>query len=297
MTIADWLILSTNQLKAAGIATARLDSLVLLEDQLGIDRARLLAHPERIISANDKNVLTTQLESRSGHLPLAYVRQKTEFYGRSFRITSDVLEPRPESETMIDMLKNLVAQPSLMNSLLNTTNTPLKSLESPVAVLQTSNTIRIADVGSGSGALGITAKLELPNCEVDLLEIDKLALIVAESNVVLHTLSISVIKSDLLLNSSNKYDILMCNLPYIPDDFRINIAASHEPKVAIFGGPDGLSLYRRLFSDMPKLQHSPLYVLTEALPSQHAELSAIASKNNYQLVKADDFIQLYKKIG
>ena len=152
---------------------------------------------------------------------------------------------------------------------------------------------RIADVGAGSGALGITAQFEMPDASVELLEIDDAAIEVARMNVVNHTLTIPVIKSDLLNQSTQDYDVLLCNLPYVPDDFHINTAALHEPKIALFGGPDGLNLYRALFSDMQNLQYKPLYILTEALPPQHLELQAIASSHGYHLIQSDDFIQVF----
>ena len=83
-----------------------MDALVLLEDVLGIDRARLLAEPDMEISSAQLAELKKLLNQRAKHVPLAYVRGKTEFYGREFVITPAVLEPRPESETMIDLLKS-----------------------------------------------------------------------------------------------------------------------------------------------------------------------------------------------
>jgi release factor glutamine methyltransferase len=267
MTTGIWLAKSTQKLTQAGVGTARLDALVLLEDVTGRDRAWLLAHPEQEISADELAKLDKLLTRRATHEPLAYVRGRTEFYGRDFKITPAVLEPRPESETMIDLLKKL---PDL----------PPKPM--------------VADIGTGCGAIGITAALELTNIEIDLLEIDPKAIKVAKMNVDKFTLSISVIKSDLLDAAAKQYDVLLCNLPYVPDDFRINRAASHEPAIAIFGGADGLDLYRRLFQQINTLKNKPLYILTESLPPQHAALADIATVADYRLLKVDDFIQVFK---
>lgn len=278
MTIAAWLKRSIAKLKAAGIATARLDALVLLENRLGIDRAHLLAHPELKITERDKNVLNHQIDKRAEHQPLAYLLGRTEFYGRDFIITPAVLEPRPESETIIDLLKELV-------------------LEAPEFAKRPHGApnISIADVGAGSGALGITAKLELPGISVDLLEIDERAIGVAKKNVIKHATSISVITSNLLRQAPRSYDILLCNLPYVPDSFQVNPAAMREPKIAIFGGPDGLDIYRHLFKDIQNIQQKPLYILSEALPPQHAQLADIAKRHGYRQVKHEDFIQLFAK--
>ena len=265
MNVATWLAQAQQQLSK--ISTARLDALVLLEDCSGKDRGWLLAHPEHELSDEQVAKLKKLLARRALHEPLAYLRGHTEFYGRDFVISAAVLEPRPESETMIDLLKKL---PKL----------PTKP--------------RIADVGTGSGALGITAASELPKATVELLEIDPEALKIAKRNVDKLSTGISALPSDLLAGSSQNYDVLLCNLPYVPDDFHINTAALHEPGLALFGGPDGLDVYRRLFEQVRDLQKQPLYILTEALPTQHAALQQIAEAHGYDLSQTDDFIQVFE---
>jgi release factor glutamine methyltransferase len=129
---------------------------------------------------------------------------------------------------------------------------------------------------------------------VDLLEIDPKAAQIAKINVEKHTTNISVIRSDLLEASAQDYDVLLCNLPYVPDNFTINQAAMQEPRLAIFGGPDGLDIYRRLFDQVRKLKHQPLYILIESLPPQHSALEAIAADAGYGLRSEDDFIQAFR---
>jgi release factor glutamine methyltransferase len=87
---------------------------------------------------------------------------------------------------------------------------------------------------------------------------------------------------------------LLCNLPYVPDNFTINPAAMREPKIAIFGGPDGLDLYRQLFKQIKDLKLQVKYILTESMPPQHSQLEEIAEKNGYKQIKEDDFIQLFE---
>lgn len=281
MTNSQWLRIATAKLQRAGIGTARLDSLVLLEDITGLDRAKLLAEPDLELSASQQAKLKKLLNRRATHEPLAYVRGQTEFYGRKFILSPAVLEPRPESETMIDCLKALpVFQASAAG--------PGPKTGKP------GRPVRLADVGTGSGALGITAKLELPDIEVQLLDIDSEALKIAKINVDKFTLKISSLKTDLLSGSSCDYDILLANLPYVPDDYQINQAAAREPRLAIFGGPDGLDLYRKLFHQLKNLAVEPLYILTEALPPQHAALRRLAGQAGYRLRRADDFIQVFE---
>ncbi len=280
MTVSQWLTIATKQLEAAGIGTARLDSLVLLEDCSGIDRAKLLAEPEHELSTKQRAQLKKVLNQRAKHVPIAYIRGRTEFYGREFVINPAVLEPRSESETMIELLKELAT------SDLRTENQHSSGLRRDARVC-------IADVGTGSGALGITAQLELPDSQVELLDIDPEALKVAKVNVDKFTLLIPVTKSDLLYGATQNNDILLCNLPYVPDDYQINLAALHEPRVAIFGGPDGLDLYRKLFDQIKMVVNKPLYILSESLPPQHETLTGIANESGYKLVTKEDFIQIF----
>ncbi|MCA9379412.1 peptide chain release factor N(5)-glutamine methyltransferase, partial [Candidatus Dojkabacteria bacterium] len=245
MTVNQYLLDATRKLEQAGVGTARLDALVLLEDITGHDRSHLLANPDIQISTAQDAKLTKLLSRRAKHIPLAYIRGTTEFYGKNFVITPAVLEPRPESETMIELLTTL---PNLPQN------------------------ARLADVGTGSGALGIIAKLNHPNWSVELLEIDENALKIAQMNVDKYTMDTSVIRSDLLSESKQDNDVLLCNLPYVPDGYQINTAASHEPSIAIFGGPDGLAVYRKLFEQLRGVAKRPLYLLFESLPPQHAAL-------------------------
>ena len=288
MRIEDWLKESEQYLSSHDVPTARLDALVLLEDSTGKERSWLLAHPEYDLSASQVASLQNLLSRRASHEPLAYVRGKIEFYGREFIVTSAVLQPRPESETMIDLLKQLPLFTGKEGHM-STQNRDLPARSNNAA-----KTVKIADIGAGSGALGITAALELPNTSVELLEIDENAIEVAKMNVDLFTITISVIKSNLLANSKQAYDVLLCNLPYVPDSHTVNKAARHEPDIALFGGPDGLDLYRKLFRQIDDLENKPLYILSEALPPQHAKLVEIALKSGYKQLKSADFIQVFE---
>ena len=81
--------------------------------------------------------------------------------------------------------------------------------------------------------------------------------------------------------SPNAYDVVLANLPYVPSYYRINEAAGREPRVAIFGGGDGLEVYRRLFTQLANSYNKPQFVLTEAMPPQHARLADIAASAGF----------------
>ena len=277
MTISTWLKEAVIVLQQSGIQTARLDALILLGDETGYERGYLLAHPELNLSESKTTKLKKLLSVRAQHMPLAYIRGKAEFYGREFIVGPGVLVPRPETEAMVELFNQL------MNDLIS------RQLLPPDG-----KAWRVADVGTGSGALGITAALEQPKALITLLEIDESAIDIAKANVISLSTDVGIQKSDLVQGIADCFNILLCNLPYVPDDFPINQAASHEPSIAIFGGIDGLDLYRRLFDQIKIVANKPLYILTEALPQSHNVLTAIAIEFGYQLAKTNDFVQLFR---
>jgi release factor glutamine methyltransferase len=260
-----WLKAAVKQLESAGIGTARLDALVLLEDCLNTNRAQILASQDQPLTEEQYDDLKHKLARRARHEPLAYIRGRTEFYGRDFIVNNHVLEPRPETETMITLLKQL----------------------------SYSQHPKLADIGSGSGALGITAALELGLDAVYLHDIDPKTLEVAQQNAAMHNVKAEFVQTNLINNYNADYEILLCNLPYVPDNFAVNLAAGHEPKIALFGGPDGLDLYRELFAQIDNLSFKPALILTESLPPQHDKLAQLAKTHGRKLITSEDFIQVF----
>jgi release factor glutamine methyltransferase len=153
MTVAEWLVSSMVRLKAAGVDAPRTDCLVFLCDALHTEKSWVHSHPEQVLTKRELKTLNGWLKRREQREPLAYIRGFVEFYGRNFIVNKQVLIPRSESEGFIDLLK---------------------SFELPNA--------SIADIGTGSGCLGITAKLEIPDARVDLYDIDRGALRIANQN-------------------------------------------------------------------------------------------------------------------
>lgn len=262
-----WLAAATRQLRDAGVTTARLDCLVLLEDATGLSRIRILS-ADSDLSVAQLRKLDQYIARRSLHEPLAYIRGKSEFYGNEFSITKHVLEPRPESEAIIDFLKRV----------------------------STGNQTVIVDIGTGSGALAITAKLLFPHCRVIAIDIDRRCLDIAAQNSQKHHATIELLCSDLLkdIDSALLADsIVLANLPYVPNDYPLNEAAKHEPQQAIFSGTDGLSLYKSLFQQLHDITHKPSSIIVESLPSQHAALTDIADEAGFQMSASEDFVQLF----
>jgi release factor glutamine methyltransferase len=287
MTIKNWLVSSQNILHKAAISSDRLDCLILLEDATQKDRAWLLAHPEVELAelgaiGPTYHKLQSQIERRARHEPLAYIRSKTEFYGREFMVNNHTLEPRPETETMIELFLNLAKDSGLGT-----------------------RDFTVVDVGTGSGAIAITAKLELPDATVYATDIDKKCIETAKQNAGKLTADVTFLQGNLLepiLSTTYHLPptklVILANLPYVPDSHTINQAAMFEPRHAIFGGVDGLDLYREMFTQLTNLKskvHNPkaIQIFTESLPFQHTELATIAKSHGFKLHKTEDLIQVF----
>lgn len=274
MDVKKWLTVATKTLEPES-GTAQLDAEVILAFVLNVDRSWIHAHHEEIISDKHLVTLNNFLKRRALHEPLAYILEKTEFYGRAFYITNGVLVPRPESETMIDLCKKHCTSSKLDDFLL-------------------------IDVGTGSGALIISAVLETQITNALAIDIDEKCLEVTKKNIASYKLNINLTNGDLLSpliedNLANKHLFILANLPYVPDKYAINVEARNEPSHAIFGGSDGLDLYRKLFQQLDDLNPSSITLFTESLPMQHEGLKNIALGHHFIEIETEDFIQVFSR--
>lgn len=254
------------KLQKADVPNGRTDCLVLLADLFDKDKSWVHTHPEYELDDLHVRELEYKLNKRAERVPLAYIRGFTEFYKRQFTVNSRVLIPRPESESFITLLQEL-------------------QIETPA----------IADIGTGSGCIGITAALEIPNATVHLYDIDSEALAIAHHNARMYDCKLSYYESNLLENLQPGYDVLLANLPYVPNDFITSPEIEREPALALFSGKDGLSHYRAFWSQIETVPSIPKYVLTESLEEQHEAVAAFASEAGYTLIKTDVLVQLFKR--
>lgn len=214
----------------------------------------------------------------------AYQKGVQDFYGRDYIITPDVLIPRPETEQMIDAVLSLAGKPYLPGVKPTERQVP----EKPV----------IYDVGTGSGCIAITLKKELPEAEIVATDISEKALEVTKKNAELHNVHITTIISHLLQNVKHKHlptpNIIVANLPYVDEnwDWLDKEALSAEPSIALYAEDGGLELIKELIIQSAEL--AVPYLLLEADPSQHAQITAFAKKNKYELYETRGFILGYK---
>lgn len=214
---------------AAHIDCPRLSAQVLLAHVLGVGRLDMLLEHSAPVSLEVRSEFETLAVRRCAGEPVAYLIGHKEFYGHSFVVNSDVLIPRPETEGMIDMLRDFV------------------SIESMFIC---------ADIGTGSGALAVTAALDFPLMQFVATDISWSALRVACKNAETHNVvrQISFVQTSLLDSIDvGALDIVLANLPYVPAADAMNLSrevSAYEPVGALFGGFDGLDWYRRLAMSM-----------------------------------------------
>ena len=193
MTITEWLAQATYELKSADIESARLDAELILAHTVRQPRTYIHAHGSDELNPRHEDIANARLELRLDHTPVAYIVGHREFYGRKFKTTPAALIPRPESEDFIELLATIMPK-----------NLPLVP-----------TTLHLVDVGTGTGCLGITAKLEWPELQVTLIDISRHALNLAQENATELHADVSVIKGDLLRGYVGHIDIVIANLPYV----------------------------------------------------------------------------------
>lgn len=256
--VETWLRDATTLLENSGIDSAQLDAELILCDSLDVKREWLITHSNEEISANTGKEM---LQRRVNREPLAYIRGWKEFYGRDFIVNKNVLIPRPESEVIIEILKELPKPPQ-----------------------------HILDVGTGSGALAITAALELPSSSVEACDIDKQALNVAKQNAMKLNTNVAFFESDLLLNSKKKYDVIMANLPYVDETWQTSPETQFEPSAALFAKENGLELIKKLIIQAQDKLSADSFLLLEADPRQHQRIIDFAKEYGFSLFKKQDYI-------
>jgi len=280
----------TAVLRAGGVPSPHLDALLLLGHVLGASKADLLAHPERPLDAEQAAALAALVGRRAAREPLAYLVGQREFYGRAFRITPDVLVPRPETELLVELALDHLRRASRLER----PTTPVRrrpegrahtaaSSSGPQAgsLPGQSAACWAADIGTGSGALAVTLAAERE--DLRLLAVDRSleALRVARQNGERHGVAerVHLLRGDLLAAVRGPLGLVVANLPYIPTaslDTLMPEVARYEPRVALDGGLDGLALNRRLLAQAPALLAPGGLLLLEIGAEQAGVLRAAA---------------------
>ena len=243
-TIGELLRAGTARLRDSGSDSPRLDAELLIAWAVGVERTAVIAHPEASVGPEGTRAFEDALTRREAGEPVAYIRGVKEFNGLAFAVDSRALIPRPETEILVSEAEREVAW-------------RLTSAPRPAGTPE----LRVIDVGTGSGAIAIALasvlrKRRMLN-EVSLMAVDRSAdaLKLARENAVGHAVADAVVfaQADLLPETEPPFDLILANLPYIPSGEieSLPIAASFEPRLALDGGTDGLTIVRRLLEALP----------------------------------------------
>lgn len=215
--VSDAVAAGTATLAAAGVDTPRLDAELLLGSVLGVDRTRLLIDGSDPVPAGARARYDELVARRAAREPVAYILGRKDFRRISLAVDPRVLIPRPETELLVEVGLSL------------------------------ERGARVADVGTGSGAVALACKDERPDLDVWGIDLSKAAIAVARDNALRLGLAAEFVVGDLLEGASVGFDAVLANLPYVADGADLAPEISrYEPAGALFAGPDGLDVIRRL---------------------------------------------------
>ena len=255
-----------NWLEKAKTKVPSIDAeLILLNILREKDRTYLISHDTRDLTEVEEEKANYYLNERAKNKPLAYIINSKEFYGREFYVDENVLIPRPETEDIIDIVKKIA-----------------ENIDYPI----------IYDVGTGSGCIATTLKLEIPKAKVVAIDNSDKALEVAKKNSTKFHSDIILQKSDLLNDAPDRnIDIVAANLPYVDKawDWLDFDSLEYEPLTALYASNDGLALIYELINQVsarPDIKH----LILESDPSQHQKIIDYCHKKGLELVETRNFI-------
>jgi release factor glutamine methyltransferase len=246
----------------AGLESPQRDARFLLQGLLRIDGSQLLTRPERQLGAAAEKVRDA-VRRRIAHEPVARILGRREFYGREYIVTPDVLDPRPETEAVVDLALAIVRSSGLADSALS-----------------------IADIGTGSGILISTLLAELPNATGTATDLSTAALEVARQNSVRIGVAdrARFIATRGLDGCCGPFNLIVSNPPYIPTDEVSRLergVRDYDPIVALDGGADGLQVYREIAREVGNLRDASRQSLPVVLEVGAGQAEAVRSIFQY----------------
>ncbi|MFS8630132.1 MAG: peptide chain release factor N(5)-glutamine methyltransferase [Bacillales bacterium] len=234
---------------------------ILLRHYLQVSRATLLAGLRDELSPDVWEKFREAVHRHADGVPVQYITGYEEFFGRTFCVNPDVLIPRPETEELV-----------------------AGALERIGRIFGDKEGLTLLDVGTGSGAIAITMKLERPSLQVTASDISFAALSVAKKNAKTLGAAIEWVQGDLLepfIREGRTFDIVLSNPPYIPERDKESmsvVVTGHEPHQALFAGEDGLDYYRRLAKQLPAVVKEPYLIGLEIGAGQGKAVSELMKK-------------------
>jgi release factor glutamine methyltransferase len=249
--------LMTDAFRAAGIDEPQTDARILAAHALGLSRAQLISQGDRELETREIEAISTRTARRLAREPVSRIIGRREFWGLTLTINSSVLDPRPETETLVEVALDWIATRHLRNE-----------------------SLRVLDIGTGSGALLLALLSELPQATGVATDISVAALTLARSNA--RRLGLGDRGSFIACNFSDalrgSFDLVVSNPPYISSADIAGLepeVRNHDPVTALDGGPDALNAYRAIAADALRLLVPRGRLILELGQDQAVNVSAI----------------------
>ncbi|MDR2943134.1 MAG: peptide chain release factor N(5)-glutamine methyltransferase [Treponema sp.] len=267
MNIRNALSSAVAELKSAGIESSPLDASLLLADVLNTTRTTLYARGTDTLSDGALSAFCALIQRRLNGECTAYLLGKKEFRNLEFLVNKSVLVPRPETETLVETAVEIISKE------------------------ETAGSVRILDLCTGSGAIAVSIKNEMPKTEVWASDICDQALETAKTNAncLLPANSIQFLKSDLYSElHAMQFSVIVSNPPYIPTGEIGTLPAEvqNEPRLALDGGHTGLEIIKRIIEDAPKYLQENGTLLMEADPRQMKDIAILLERKGFAGVKS-----------
>lgn len=263
-------------LDGAGVPEARREASSLLSFVLGKDRTFLISHAEDPVDDDSLGQLREFVERRATGEPLQYITGIQDFFGREFRVTPDVLIPRPETELLVEAALEVLGR------------------DKPF----------ICDVGTGSGCIAVTLLCEVRDARAVAVDKSSAALEVAKLNAVRQSVedrAVFLVSDCFNALDPNEYqfDLIVSNPPYVSEAALAGLqreVRDHEPLVALSPGPDGLSVIRRLLSDAPAYLKTNGHLLMEIGFDQGETVQGLIDPTVWSLLEVRPDLQSIPRI-
>jgi release factor glutamine methyltransferase len=251
---------ATGAIAAAGCETPRLDAEVLLAHALGVPRGRMMIEPELSVQGTAVRAYQDAVRRRAQHRePVAYIVGRRAFRRLEILVDQRALIPRPETELLVEI------------------------------GLMLSGGARVLDLGTGSGAVALALRDERPDLEVAGSDVDEGALELARANGRRLGLEVRWLHADLLAGVPEGFDALFSNPPYVAESERGELAPEilrHEPRAALFAGPDGLAVIRALLAQVAERRDFGVVAL-EVGAGQAEAVAGLMRAAGFAVVRAE----------
>ncbi|MBP7710053.1 MAG: peptide chain release factor N(5)-glutamine methyltransferase [Rickettsiales bacterium] len=265
MKISSALAQARLELDSKGVSSSKLDSLILLSHALLVSKEQIIFNPDRELNEAQQKVFFDLIKRRAAREPVSHLINKREFFGEDFFVSKDVLDPRPDSESLIELV--------------------LKKLPDK------NQKLKILEIGVGSGCLVITLLKAFQMADAIGVDISEEALKICQKNAETHQVQnrLNLKKSDLFsaLNPNEKFDLIISNPPYIPSQEIETLepeVKNHEPRTALDGGADGLDLYKKIAASAKNFLKKDGKIILEIGFGQQKDVTKIFADNGLLLI-------------